>query len=176
MAGSNSRQSENVERILKERAEALARPPVEREDEAELVELLVMKAGDDLLGVELSSVQEVRPLGQLTWVPGLPEFWAGLINLRGSLYPVLDLGRYLGLNDGADVNSSEIVIVSGPSSGVALCVDRVPGVRRVRRSDIGPSLGGGSSVVRGVTTDSVSVLDLKKVLADGTLVVHDEVG
>lgn len=176
MAGSVSKNSENVERILKERAEALAQPPAEQVDESQVLDLLVIKTGDELYGVELDRVQEVRPDGQLTSVPGLPDFWAGLINLRGSLFPVLDLGRYLGVDEGAGAGKSEIVVVSGTSWSFALRVGEVPGVRRVQMSDIGPSLSGGSSVVRGVTTDSVSVLDLAKVFSDGTLVVHDEVG
>jgi hypothetical protein len=49
----------------------------------------------------------------------------------------------------------------------------VQGVERFKASEIGPSPNGPSSVVLGVTTDLVSVLDIDRLLADEALIVND---
>jgi chemotaxis signal transduction protein len=74
----------------------LAQPP-DAPIAGEMLELVILALGNERLGVDVRHVQEIQPLGELTPVPGVAAFWVGLINLRGRLYPVLDLRRYLGL-------------------------------------------------------------------------------
>ena len=87
---------EDAQRILEARARRLAQPP-DAPIAGEMLELVILALGTERLGVDVRHVQEIQPLGELTPVPGVAAFWAGLINLRGRLYPVLDLRRYLGL-------------------------------------------------------------------------------
>ncbi|MGH2787367.1 MAG: chemotaxis protein CheW [Actinomycetota bacterium] len=164
-----------VERVLQKRAEALARP-VESDDAAiPTIEMLVLAVGAERYGIPVRRVGEVRPLGSTTPVPGLPAFWAGLINLRGALLPVLDLRRFLAVEESVFSDPPQAVVVTGQDFDVALMVDDVQGVERFRATDISPSLSGASSAVLGVTTDLVSVLDIDRLLADGALIVHDGV-
>ena len=85
-----------VQRILEARARELSREP-EADARGDTVELVVLALGPERYGVAGQLVQAIHPLSGLTSVPGLPAFWAGLVNLRGRLYPVLNLRRYLGL-------------------------------------------------------------------------------
>jgi purine-binding chemotaxis protein CheW len=162
-----------IERVLQQRAEALARP-VEGDDSREpTAEMLVLVVGVERFGIPVRRVREVRPLGTPAGVPGLPGDWAGLINLRGALLPVLDVRRFLGVEESVFSDPPQAVVVSGPTVEAALMVDAVQGVQRFKASDIGPSPNGTSSVVLGVTTDLVSVLDVDRLLADEALVVND---
>src|SRR5688572_24011231 len=86
----------SVQSILLARARELARPP-QAETRGETVELVVLALGAERYGVSSQNVQAVHALAGLTPAPGLPPFWAGLVNLRGRLVPVLNLRRYLGL-------------------------------------------------------------------------------
>lgn len=164
-----------VAAILEERARALARP-VEAGEPEETVPLVVLAVGGERYGVEIRHVREVHSFSAPTPVPGTPPFWRGLVNARGGLYPALDLRRYLGLPE--PEGPGRMVLVAGAGLVVGLMVDDVPEVREVPLSDIRPPLGAVPGpmqrVVRGVTPDLLSVIDLEALLADPQLAVDDE--
>jgi purine-binding chemotaxis protein CheW len=168
--------AEDITPILEERAAALARSSDSDESSGETISLVVLAVGDERYGVEVQDVQEIDQLEKLTPIPGTPAFWAGVVNLRGSMYPVLDIERYLGLpaTDGAE--NPKVALVSRGGLSVGLLVDEVAEIRKVRTSEIGPPVADGSSkaeVVRGVTPDMLSVVDLEALLGDPALVVED---
>lgn len=165
-----------VRRILDERASLLARSS-EAEARGETVRLLVLDVGEERYGVDIQNVQELEPLKRLTAIPGTPAFWAGVTNLRGSMYPVLDLRRYLGLA-GDEGSGRKVALVSAGDFSVGLLVDEVPEVREIPLSEIGAPVSESTTtradVVSGVTSDMLSVLDLGVLLAEPALVVEDE--
>jgi len=166
----------DIDRILEERAHALAQvPAVETaRDERELV---VLALGAERYGLDILQVQSIQPLAGLARVPGLPPFWAGLVNLRGRLYPVLNLARYLAL-PGQPAEDGKVVVVAAAGLSVALWVDDVLEIRRVPQQQIGAPLADTATAaqrgpgVRGVTPDLLVVLDLDVLLGDARLVVQ----
>lgn len=64
-----------------------------------------------LLGVDLLLVREINPQMDVTPVPLAPPFVRGLINLRGQIVTVLDLGIRLGLSARTITESSHVVIL-----------------------------------------------------------------
>jgi purine-binding chemotaxis protein CheW len=164
-------------RILEDRARALAGALV-AEERADTVELVVLTVGSERYGVDADRVREIRSLAELTPVPGTPPFWVGVVNVRGTLYPVLDLHRYLDL-PGADSGDQtrKVVLVSAAGLAVGLMVEEASGVRPVAADAVGPPLGGASealtATVRGVTDDLLTILDVEALLADPRLVVRE---
>ena len=162
--------------ILLARARELSRPP-QTQASGDTVELVVLALGAERYGVASENVQAVHALAGLTAVPGLPAFWAGLVNLRGRLYPVLNLRRYLGLA-GEAPSDGKLVLAAAAGLSVALWVDEVPEVRQVPLAEIGPHLtepleGQAAAAGRhGLTPDLLAVLDLEALLADARLVVQ----
>ncbi|HEX6458938.1 MAG TPA: chemotaxis protein CheW [Thermoleophilaceae bacterium] len=168
--------AEDLNKVLEERAAALARSSEGKETNGEMIGMVVLVVGDERYGVEVQDVQEIEPLDKLTPIPGTPAFWTGVVNLRGSMYPVLDIERYLGLPPSEGVENPKVALVSRAGLSVGLLVDEVAEIRKVRSSEIGPPVADGSSkaeVVRGVTPDMLSVLDLEALLSDPALVVED---
>jgi chemotaxis signal transduction protein len=168
---------EDITPILEERAAALARSSDEEEQSGETISLVCLAVGDERYVVEVQDVQEIEPLDKLTPIPGTPAFWAGVVNLRGSMYAVLDVERYLGLPTSEAAENPKVALVSRGGLSVGLLVDEVAEIRKIRSSEIGPPVADGSSkaeVVRGVTPDMLSVLDLEALLADPALVVEDD--
>jgi purine-binding chemotaxis protein CheW len=170
---------DDITPILEERARALARSSEEDEEAAgETIGMVVLVVGDERYGVEVQDVQEIEPLDKLTPIPGTPAFWTGVVNLRGSMYPVLDIERYLGLPFSEGVENPKVALVSRAGLSVGLLVDEVAEIRKVRSSEIGPPVVDGNStkaeVVRGVTPDMLSVLDLEALLSDPALVIEDD--
>ena len=167
--------TEEVRRILEERARALARAPEADEVEEGATGMLVMRVAKERCAVPVESVKEIEDLGELTTLPGIPDMWAGLVNLRGSVYPVLALARYLELGRHEPVEGARVVVLAAGGMEVALLVDAVEEIRRVAAADVGPLLVDGrgprSEVFRGVTADMVSVLDPEALLSAPGLVV-----
>ena len=167
--------------ILEERARELAWP-MEQEEQEEITPLLVLGVRSELYGIDITLVQETRPLSGMAPLPNVPPFWKGLVNVRGRLCPVLDLGRYLQVPESVDAGDAPdrgqemLVVIGSAAVTVALLVDAVGEIRRIPSGSVKPSPaespGGASRVVLGVTQDLVSVLDAVALLGDDGLVVQ----
>lgn len=169
-------------RILEDRAQRLAQPPLAPVT-GEMLELVILALGAERYGVEARFVQEVQPLDNLMPVPGVPAFWIGLVNLRGHLYPVLDLRNLLGLpprpavgGAAAEPPPAKIVLAVAKGLEIGLLADDVPEVRQVLRSEIGTPLvemiGPVRTFTMGVTADLLTVLNIEALLTDARLTVQ----
>jgi purine-binding chemotaxis protein CheW len=165
--------------LLRARARELARPAADEtqgDDQYEVVEFTVSR---QRLSVETAQVREVCRLQELTPVPCTPAFVCGIVNVRGQILTVLDLGRLLDLPDSGLIDRQHVVIVRADGVELGLLADGMPLVRRIRTADVQPSLptlgGGGSVYLRGVTVDGLALLDTARLLSDPRLVVHQEV-
>jgi purine-binding chemotaxis protein CheW len=108
---------------------------------------LLFRVGDGMYGCDLAEAREIIPLRPMTRLPGAPAFVRGLINMRGTIVTVLDLGQRL---DPArqPTEAGAIVLVRHGERLVGLVVDEVADVRRI---GVDESRGGG--VVRGLAVD-----------------------
>ncbi len=102
---------EEATRILKERAQALARPQEEVSAPAETLDLLVFSLGGERYGIEAAHVVDVLRLRELTPVPGTPPFVLGVMNHRGRIVAVLDLPKLLELPGHGSAEDSRVVAV-----------------------------------------------------------------
>ena len=161
--------------LLEKRALAYAVPP-KQETRLDAALVLVVDIGGELYGINAMDIREVyRPEG-LTRVPGAPSAWAGVVNLRGALCPVVDLASYLGI-EGAMQNDRPVIVTSSdPSAG--LLVDKVLGLRTITPEEVQPVPERDSTMHRnalsGTTADLVSLMDISILLADPVLALDDE--
>jgi purine-binding chemotaxis protein CheW len=157
-----------VQEILEQRARALARAPAEVTPPGETVRILVLEVGPERYGVDLDRVREVSRTAVPSPVPGAPPEWAGLVNLRGRLHWVLDLRRYLGLESGEAEGSRSVVLATAGGHAIGLLSDALPALRLVPPAGVRSAPAGWNgarrAIIRGVTTDLVSVLDLDALL------------
>ena len=92
--------------------------------------LVCFRIGAETFGVPISAVKEIVRVQAITKVPGTPEFMPGVVNLRGRILSVVDLGHRLGLAPSV-VNGSSRILVTHPG-----WIDRgVPRGRRHRGSE-----------------------------------------
>ena len=61
-------------------------------------EYLTFLLGDGEFGVDILCVQEIMVLAPTTKMPGLPDYVRGVINLRGTIVPVVDLRIRFGMD------------------------------------------------------------------------------
>ncbi|MBL8025988.1 MAG: chemotaxis protein CheW [Fibrobacteres bacterium] len=69
------------------------------------------KLGNDLFGIDILLVREINRSLQITPVEGAPEFVTGLLNLRGQIVTVIDLGVRLGLNKREIADTTRCIIL-----------------------------------------------------------------
>ncbi|HVL32956.1 MAG TPA: CheW domain-containing protein, partial [Actinomycetota bacterium] len=162
--------------VLKQRARALARPLL-LADAAEGVDVVTFALGDERYGVRVSSVIETLPLEKLVRVPSLPRWWAGVVNVRGIIHPVLDVHRYLDLPREPSDEPAMLILVAGPASTLGLKVDRVDAIVHVPLEDLKPNPPGvtpTTPAVSVVTPQRIAVLDVAQLIDDPRLTVREE--
>ena len=90
---------------------------------------------DALCALDAAGIQEVIRLGPLTPVRHSPSDVAGILNLRGKIVTILDLGLRLGLPQAVPGGDSRIFIMEDRNEFVGLLVDRVDEVVEVNREE-----------------------------------------
>lgn len=128
-------------------------------------------------GVPVEAVQEiVRVPEQLTHVPGTPDVVEGVINLRGTVLPVIDQRRRFGLEEAPRSDRQRIMVFTIHGQRVGFIVDSVSEVGRIAEASISaaPELSGArAKVVRGVANlpahkRMIQLLDVDHLLDPGS--------
>lgn len=102
-------------------------------------QLLLFDLAGQVYACEVAPVREIVQFRRATRLPGAPAHVLGLINLRGSIVTVLDLGRRLGVTDSARERGSVILVESGQKV-VGLAVDSVRDVHLAGDAQFEPPL------------------------------------
>jgi purine-binding chemotaxis protein CheW len=165
--------------ILRARARAAAREPAPADagDRIQVVEFLLAY---ERHAVETSWVREVVALRELTPLPGVPAFVAGLINVRGRIVAVVDLKAFFDLPRKGLPDLNRVIVIGDDSIEFGLLVDAVHGVVELRRDELQPALptlsGVRAEFLCGIAPPQLAVLDAGRILRDPRVVVHDGVG
>ena len=126
--------SEDALRVIwAKRAEQLAQA-IDDSEQDEQIELAVIRMGNSLYGLEVGHINEIRLVEQITRVPRVPAWVAGVVNLRGQIISVLDLYRYFNLPQEArneNHNDRYMVFCHTSSMELALLVDEVLAVIKI---------------------------------------------
>lgn len=172
----SNRNTNGDEVVLRERAASLARPTV-TEDSSESVSVLSFSLGDERYGIDASQILEIQPLENLTPLPCTPEFVAGLVNVRGRLFPVVDLRKFFGMPEHGITDTSQMILVNAAGTEVALIANEIDGVVNIPKASFGPVLSSeiSSQHFQGVTSDARTLLDLESLFNDPKMIVHEEV-
>jgi twitching motility protein PilI len=105
--------------------------------------LLGISSGSDYWLLDLSDSGEVVPLPALTTVPLTKPWFAGIANIRGTLYSVVDFSAFRGREPTRrNANARLLLVGARHGSNSALLVDRTLGLRSI--DDLEPVQAGGS--------------------------------
>jgi purine-binding chemotaxis protein CheW len=145
-------------------------------------EVLVFVIGKEEYGVDILKVQEIRGYEKVTAIPSAPEFLKGVVNLRGTIVPVIDMRIKFNLPDPQYNSFTVVVILRLATRVIGIVVDAVSDVMRLSANDVKdpPRLGSvvDSSYLTGVATLNermVLLLDIEKFLSTGDLDLLDGV-
>lgn len=142
-------------------------------EQGRLRQLVSFRLADEEYGVEITKVQEIIRMQEITRVPQMPGFLEGVINLRGNVIPVIDLRKRFGMPAKDRDGETRIVVVNVEGRTIGVVVDSVAEVLRISSDQIEPP----PSVVAGIGREYLLgvgklaenrlliLLDLEKVLS-----------
>jgi purine-binding chemotaxis protein CheW len=136
----------------------------------------------ELYGIEITRVREINLITEITRVPQTPNCVKGLINLRNTVIPVIDLRGLFGLRESNLTDESRIMILQAHSNTVGIVVDAVREVLRVRQEQISPPpptvVGAGQEHLTGIVkleNELLILLDIEKILNQGSVLGMESV-
>jgi purine-binding chemotaxis protein CheW len=128
---------------------------------------------DELFGAEIDEVAEIMEMTTIMPIPNVADFVVGLINLRGTIVPVVDLRARFGLNRNPWTSDSRIVIMKEGTLLVGVVVDRMWESLRLPSDAFQPAPEGVAKMdaeyFREICTAKgrmVSILDIARILSD----------
>ncbi len=104
-----------------------------------LVQLCCFTVGREEYVIDIMRVEEILPPQRVIPVPRAPSFVEGMLHLRGALLPVVDLRERLMTTEAPPSPKTRLLVCLLGRRRLALRVDRVTEVMRVRRSELKPA-------------------------------------
>ncbi len=140
-----------------------------REAKGEVLQLASFRLGEEEYAIDISAVQEINRMTEITKVPNSPPYIEGVLNLRGRIIPAVNLRKKFGLPEREYDRHTRIMVVDVEGTMVGLIVDAVSEVLRISPETIEPapemSAGVNSKYIMGVGKINgrlVILLDLER--------------
>jgi purine-binding chemotaxis protein CheW len=139
-------------------------------------QFLTFQLGDELYGVDILRVQEIKGYTTVTKIPNTPPHIKGVLNLRGTIVPIVELRTKFGMPTIDYTMFTVIVVVVVKEKIMGLVVDAVSDVLNIERKDIQPPPQFGAKVdvsfLNGIGKSGdklVALLDMDRLLSDSDL-------
>ena len=111
------------------------------------IQIVCFKIGKEEYGVDILKVQEILNLPKVTSLPKAIDFILGVIDLRGKILPIVDLGKRFGIELRKASKSARAIVVKIKGKEVGLAIDSVSHVVKVEQDDIEPP----PAIVKGIS-------------------------
>lgn len=139
-------------------------------------QFLTFQLGDELYGVDILRVQEIKGYTAVTRIPNTPPHIKGVLNLRGTIVPIVELRTKFGMPTIDYTMFTVIVVVVVKEKIMGLVVDAVSDVLNIDKKDIQPPPQFGAKVdisfLNGIGKSGeklIALLDMDKLLSDEEL-------
>ena len=140
---------------------------------SDTVELASFYVGEALCGMDILKVQEINKLIEMTSVPQAPEYVLGILNLRGEIVTIIDLGKKLGLKSTELNHKTRNIIVNSNGEHIGLMVEQISDVIQAKwekvdppPANIGDLQGKYFTGVFKTADRLIGILDVEKVLKE----------
>jgi purine-binding chemotaxis protein CheW len=137
---------------------------------------LTFRLGEEEYGLEILKVQEIKGYSPVTPIPNTPAYVKGVMNLRGTVIPVVDLRAKLGMAAATYTPFTVIVVARVGQKTMGLIVDAVSDVLNIPVADVqaAPEFGGDvdAGYISGMAKAGdklIVLLDIDRVLGEPAL-------
>ncbi len=102
------------------------------------MQLVSFRLAQEEYGIEITKVREIILMGEITRVPQTPDYIRGLINLRSTVIPIVDLRFRFGLAKDEQTDETRIMVVNVAGKTIGIVVDAVSEVLRISQDQTAP--------------------------------------
>lgn len=139
-------------------------------------QFLTFNLADEYYGVDILKVQEIKGYTTVTRIPNTPDYLKGVLNLRGTIVPIVDLRMKFGMGATEPTSFTVVVVVNVRNRVMGFLVDAVSDVLDLNAKNIQPPPELGNAVditfVAGIGNANdrlVTLLDIDRVLTEDEL-------
>ena len=144
-----------------------------QEELANSTQIVSFRLAQEEYGIEITKVQEIILMGEITRVPQTPHFIKGLINLRNTVIPIVDLRLRFSLEEQESTDETRIMVMNVAGKTIGIIVDAVSEVLRITNKQIAlppPTVAGlGREYLTGLVKLEkrlLILLDIDKILGE----------
>ena len=146
----------------------------------EFIPLAVLRVGTELIGLELVNIQEFADVTSFTSIPCVPLHISGCMNLRGEIFPLLDIHVWAVGKPNTEPKKCKAVVIKNEEKHFGILVNELMDVLYIQKAEILESTvmdnTGFQSLLKGIITNGekrIGILNLDLLLSRKELVVDD---
>jgi purine-binding chemotaxis protein CheW len=139
-------------------------------------EFLTFTLGSEEYGVDILKVQEIRGYDTVTRLPDAPSYIKGVINLRGTIVPVIDLRLKFNLGEAKYDAATVMIVLNVDKRVVSVVVDSVSDVTALKPDQLRPAPEFGSAMdtrfitgIGAVDERMLILLDIEKLMTSAEM-------
>jgi purine-binding chemotaxis protein CheW len=102
------------------------------------IQVVSFRLANEEYGIEITKVQEIILVGEITRVPQTSDYIKGLINLRSSVIPIVDLRLRFAMPAEPATDETRIMVMNVAGKTIGIIVDAVSEVLRIAKDQIAP--------------------------------------
>lgn len=106
--------------------------------DAGTIQVVSFRLASEEYGIEITKVQEIILVGEITRVPQTARYIKGLINLRSTVIPIVDLRLRFGMPEEQPTDETRIMVMNVRGKTIGIIVDAVSEVLRIAKDQIAP--------------------------------------
>ncbi len=131
---------------------------------------VTFNVGNELFGVDIMCVESIIPPQTITPVPRTPDYFLGIINLRGEVISIVDMRILFGIKTKKITPETRIVVILSNGILLGMLVDQISAIQVLNAENIQPALGLATSDRQKFVSGSVKLASEKILL----ILLHDK--
>jgi len=166
-----------IDSLLDERAKKIAQPE-EGLSETEILEILKFRLAYREYAIEMQHIREVILTGEITPVPGTPDYISGICVVRGEIISLVDLRVLLSIPEKGLTDLNRVIVLTNHSLSFGILADHITGIGIIELKQISSQDTGvtpmKNNYVKGIADGSLMVLDTAALFADPKMIIEDK--
>ena len=139
-------------------------------------ELITFEVAGQLFGLDIMAIREIRAWSPVTRLPNVPSYVAGVVNLRGTVLPVIDLAARLGWEATEATARHAIIVVQLGSQATGLIVESVSDIATIPDGALQPPPATGNDSITSFLEGIAPIEDrMVMVLSHQALADHTQI-
>ncbi|MBN2381625.1 chemotaxis protein CheW [bacterium] len=140
------------------------------DDSTEVQDFITFTHAGNKFALEITRILEIQVLKEITFIPNVPAFFAGAVNIRGDILLVINILRFLKLQERGLADMTKIIIVQAGEIKRGILANEVSKMALIKKTDLRPSDGSISEdnqkFILGMTSGLHLILNIETILAE----------